>query len=161
MRCIWTLKGNSLFFETLKRSESKRPEETAKRISKHFYSSRPKICYQPLFIVEYCESCAITRLGKTPASGFSLSLAVLLWLLGQTHSHAPMLFDMTWHIVEMKISNIMSYDSPSPVSHLGISYFVFYLFFPSSKTASNFRLLKNQLVEIPESRLIFVLFYVN
>lgn len=120
MHYLDTKRGILCLLRHCKRAERRRPEETVKRISKHFYSSRPKIYYQPLFIVEYCESCAITRLGKTPASGFSLSLAVLLWLLGQTSSHAPMLFDMTWHIVEMKISNIMSYDSPSPVSHLGI-----------------------------------------
>lgn len=35
-------------------------------------------------------------------------------LLGQTDSHAPMLFDMAQHIAEMKRNDIKTSDSLSP-----------------------------------------------
>lgn len=64
---------------------------------------------------ELWESPCATWLGKTPACHPSLSLLVLLWLLGQTDSHAPMLFDMARQIAQMKRRNFTTHDSLSHV----------------------------------------------
>lgn len=68
------------------------------------------------FFAEYCESYSVAWENPLACSP-TPSPPVLLWLLGQTDSHAPMLFDMAWHTAKRKKtrSNMPTYDTSSSV----------------------------------------------
>lgn len=90
--------------------------KTTKVSSEHFYRSKvPNLLSS--FFAEYCKSYSVAWENPLACSP-TPSPPVLLSLLGQTDSHAPMLFDMAWHTAKKKEktrSNMPTYDTSSSV----------------------------------------------